>query len=145
MNDWHRIDDERNRITDWINKSTFKDTRMFEPDQIEYSIEDIKLIVGSTVRHINVHDLPVYSAMWFIEPDLTRTVVLRIDHLIMIEFKVSPAADFCTMAHFRNGFGGEGVKDKVVLDQLARYDLHRMLKYPIIAHYQAKIAELNKY
>jgi len=119
--------------------------RKFDLNNIDFSAEEVETIVKHVLdldyRPAGWYD---YSFIWSTDHTGNRHVFLQLgDH--ELAFQVEHTTLLSTMKDFRKAFGGDGIKDEQVIDKLARYDFHRALKYPLVAYYQKKIAELSRF
>lgn len=120
--------------------------RRFTPHELEYTLYDLQRIYtelgGAEQTETDWWDMEV---TWKMDIDGKRVVSIGSGFGNMIDIPVEYTQLLCTMEHFRKAFGNDKTPEKEILQKLSHYDVHRTLKYPLVAHYQKKIAELNRF
>lgn len=120
--------------------------RQFTREEIEYTLYDLQRIIMELdpIKGVGVDWTDVYVS-WKMDTDGNRIVSIGFGFGETIDVPVEHTQQLCTMEHFRKAFGNDKTPKKEIFMKLSHYDVHRTLKYPLIAYYQKKIAELNRF
>jgi len=119
--------------------------RLFKRKQIEFNETELGIILNELMPTASIGD--VYKDcnwFWSMNAEGTRRIIIdTLNDVHVID--VTNTTLLSTPEQFKAMFGGDGVTDDTVIDRLAKYDFHRMLKWPLVNHYQRKISILSKY
>jgi hypothetical protein len=120
--------------------------RQFTHEEIEYSLYDLQRIIMELdpIKGVSVDWTNVYVS-WKMDTDGNRIVSIGFGFGESMDIPVECTQLLNNMEHFRKAFGNDKTPEKEIYMKLAHYDVHRTLKYPLIAYYQKKIAELNRF